>query len=61
VAAAAPAVVDWLRERPPIDLLRWTAFRLGDDAAYGAGVWVGCIQERVAEPLLPSFRNWPGR
>jgi mycofactocin system glycosyltransferase len=61
VAAAAPAVVDWLRERPPIDPLRWTAFRLGDDAAYGAGVWVGCIQERVAEPLLPSFRNWPGR
>jgi hypothetical protein len=54
-------VVDWIRERPPIDPLRWTAFRLGDDAAYGTGVWVGCIQERVAEPLLPSFRNWPGR
>jgi mycofactocin system glycosyltransferase len=61
VAAAGPALVDWIRERPPLDPLRWTALRLSDDAAYGAGVWIGCIHERIAEPVLPSFRNWPGR
>jgi mycofactocin system glycosyltransferase len=60
-AALLPALADWWRQRPPIDPVRWTALRLCDDTAYGAGVWLGCLEEGVAEPLLPSFRNWPGR
>jgi hypothetical protein len=61
LAAAGPALVDWVRQRPPLDPVRWTALRVADDAAYCSGVWVGCIQQQVAEPLLPRFANWPGR
>ncbi len=31
--------------------------KLADDLAYGAGVWIGCLQHRTLEPLLPS-RGW---
>jgi mycofactocin system glycosyltransferase len=30
---------------------------LADDLAYGAGVWIGCLQHRTLDPLLPS-RGW---
>jgi hypothetical protein len=60
-AAIGPALVDWWILRPALDPARWMALRLGDDIAYGAGVWFGCIQEGLTEPLVPSFRNWPGR
>lgn len=60
-AAIGPALVDWWQQRPPLDPIRWTATRLADDVAYGTGVWAGCLQEGVSEPLVPSFANWPGR
>ena len=25
-----------------------------DDLAYGTGVWLGCIQHRTLDPLLPA-------
>ncbi|HEX6025141.1 MAG TPA: mycofactocin biosynthesis glycosyltransferase MftF [Solirubrobacter sp.] len=28
--------------------------RLADDIAYGAGVWIGCLEHRTLDPLLPS-------
>ncbi len=31
--------------------------KLADDMAYGAGVWIGCVQHRTLDPLLPS-RGW---
>jgi mycofactocin system glycosyltransferase len=31
--------------------------KLADDLAYGAGVWIGCLQHRTLDPLLPS-RTW---
>ena len=31
--------------------------KLADDLAYGAGVWIGCLQHRTLDPLLPS-RGW---
>ena len=34
---------------------RYLALRLLDDAAYGAGVWSGCIRARSWRALLPTF------
>jgi hypothetical protein len=31
--------------------------KLADDFAYGAGVWIGCLQHRTLDPLLPA-RPW---
>lgn len=45
---------------PPVGPLD-TAMRLLDDAAYGAGVWAGCIRERSARALVPDLASWPGR
>jgi mycofactocin system glycosyltransferase len=60
-AALGPALIDCWQQRPPLDPFRWTAIRLADDVAYGTGVWAGCVQQGVSEPLVPSFANWPGR
>ena len=30
--------------------------KLADDLAYGAGVWIGCLQHRTLDPLLPVPR-----
>jgi hypothetical protein len=53
--AAAPAH-EWARRRPQLDPLRWTAACIVDDAAYGLGVWWGCLRHRSARPLLPALR-----
>lgn len=36
----------------------YVALHVADDAAYGAGVWLGCARERTVAPLVPrvSFR-----
>lgn len=59
VAAVAPLLAEWVQRRPPIDPVRWTALRLADQAAYGAGVWVGSWRSRTAEPLVPDLTSWP--
>jgi hypothetical protein len=28
---------------------------IADEAAYGAGVWWGCVRSRTLEPVLPGF------
>ena len=53
---AVPALVDWWRRRPDLDPLRWVVVSVADDAAYGAGVWAGCLRERTVGPLLPTLR-----
>jgi mycofactocin system glycosyltransferase len=60
-AVAIPAFLDWRRRRPPLDPLRWTAVRLADDVAYGAGAWRGCVRERSLTALKPDLTSWPGR
>jgi len=60
-AALVPALVDWARDRPPIDPASATALRLLDDLAYGTGVWAGSIRRRTAAPLVPDLGNWPGK
>ena len=61
VAAVAPPLLDWVRERPPVDPLRWVGLRLADDVAYGAGVWAGCLRARSFGALRPDLTSWPGR
>jgi len=55
LVAVVPPAVEWLCERPALDPVRWTALRLLDDAAYGAGVWAGCWRERSLRCILPAF------
>jgi hypothetical protein len=57
--AVAPHLHEWWRLRPPVDPVRWAAVRLVDEAAYGLGVWAGCLRARTWRPLLPSLRR-PG-
>jgi len=54
-AAVVPAVLEWRRERPPLDPLRWLAARRLDDAAYGWGVWSGSFREGVFDALRPDL------
>ena len=60
-AAVVPPLVDWWQGERSLDPLRYVALRLADDLAYGAGVWVGCGQERTLQPLRPDLSSWPGR
>jgi len=57
----APPLVEWVRRRPPLDPIRWTAAVWADDVAYGLGVWKGCAQERTLRPLLPRIARPPGK
>jgi hypothetical protein len=38
-----------------VGLGRYVTLRLLDDAAYGAGVWAGCLRARSWRALVPSF------
>jgi mycofactocin system glycosyltransferase len=58
-AALAPVLHDWLRNRPPLDPLRYTALRLADDLAYGYGLWEGARHARRSDALLPDLASWP--
>jgi mycofactocin system glycosyltransferase len=55
----APAVLDWLDRRPPLDPARYVTARLLDDVGYSLGVWQGCARRRTIRPLLPQLRNRP--
>jgi mycofactocin system glycosyltransferase len=61
VLAAAPPLTDWVRRRPPLDPLRWTALSLADDAAYGAGVWIGSLRSRSVDAVRPGLGSRPDR
>jgi mycofactocin system glycosyltransferase len=60
-AAAARHLVDWQRERPAVDPVRWCLARIADDAAYGAGVCWGSWRARTLLPLLPELSGLPGK
>ncbi|MEO6123963.1 MAG: mycofactocin biosynthesis glycosyltransferase MftF [Ilumatobacteraceae bacterium] len=61
IAAIAPPLVDWIRNQPPIDPVRYVAIRFADDLAYGVGVARGVITERSVSALIPDFSSWPNR
>jgi mycofactocin system glycosyltransferase len=52
-AALAPALLDWAKEPGGLDPARYLGLRLIDDAAYGAGVWLGAWDGRDIGALLP--------
>ncbi len=56
---ALPALVEWRQRRPALDPVRWTAFAVADDLAYGIGVWRGCLGWRTVAPLVPAVRVPP--
>jgi mycofactocin glycosyltransferase len=55
VALLAPAIGDWVSERPELDPVRYAALHLADDVAYGVGVWRSCVTARTMAPLLPRL------
>jgi hypothetical protein len=54
---AVPPLVDWLERRPPLDPATYGVLHLADDAAYCAGVWLGCRREGTIGPLLPRLHR----
>lgn len=56
-AVVVPGALEWLQRRPRIDPVRYVGLRLGDDLAYAAGVWAGCVRQRSARALLPDLRS----
>lgn len=60
LALLIPALADYRKDRNGGDPRagRYVALHVADDAAYGAGVWLGCAHERTVAPLVPrvSFR-----
>jgi mycofactocin system glycosyltransferase len=59
---AGPPLADWAAQRDaggrpgPV---RFTARALADQAAYGAGVYAGCLRERIISPVLPAISVKP--
>lgn len=60
-AVVVPAAIEWSSGDRSIDPVRFTALRILDDAAYGAGVCVGCLRAKRWGPLTPALSSWPGR
>jgi mycofactocin system glycosyltransferase len=50
-----PALADWVRLPPRLDPLRYGVLHVADDAAYGIGVWAGCVRVRSVRPLVPRM------
>lgn len=53
VLLLAPPLLERLRRRPALPLVRWTVLRLLDDLAYATGVWRSCWSGRTLAPLVP--------
>ncbi|MFE3059954.1 mycofactocin biosynthesis glycosyltransferase MftF [Nocardia sp. NPDC059239] len=51
----------FVRDRPQLDIIRFTAARLADDIAYGMGVWAGSLRHRTVIPLRPTLIRPSGR
>ncbi len=60
LALLLPALGRWAASPEALDPLRFTAFHVADDAAYGLGVWAGCARERTFTPLVPRI-SWRSR
>ena len=56
-----PPLATWLARRPALDPARFAVAQLGDDVAYGAGVWAGAIRARTGAPVRPVIAWRPLR
>lgn len=59
-ASLLPCLIEAVSRERDLDPIRWSALRIADDLAYGAGVWAGCLRHRTTAPLSPQFTEWPG-
>ena len=57
VLMLVPPVREWLTRRPDVDLARYLALRLAEDAAYGTGVITGAVRSRRPAVLLPRLQR----
>ena len=48
-----------MTSRETINLAAYVGLRVADDVAYGAGVWLGAIEQHSSGALAPKFTNWP--
>jgi mycofactocin glycosyltransferase len=55
LALLVPALSDWKSNPGDLDPVRYAAFHVADDAAYGLGLWRGCLRARTLRPLLPRI------
>jgi mycofactocin system glycosyltransferase len=55
LALVVPALADWASNPGDLDPVRYAAFHVADDAAYGVGLWRGCLQARTLRPLIPRI------
>lgn len=64
-AMLAPVLLEWVRQRPQVDLPRYAALRLVEDAAYGSGVLTSSLRHGRWSALRPEvrlpFRSGGGR
>jgi mycofactocin glycosyltransferase len=61
---AGPPLTEWAAQRgaggrADPGPVRFTARALADQAAYGAGVYAGCLRERMISPVLPAVSVKP--
>ena len=56
-AALGPALYEWWKQRPHLDVVRFSLLKMLDNAAYGAGVWKGVVATRSPAPLIPTVQN----
>lgn len=56
-AMLAAPVAEWLTRRPALDLPRYLALRLVEDAAYGSGVIVSAVRSQHPRVLVPVRRR----
>ena len=52
-----PPLVDWYEQRPQLGPVPYGLLYVADDAAYCAGVWLGCVRYRTAGPLIPRLHR----
>jgi mycofactocin system glycosyltransferase len=55
-----PACKDAFAEPTGLSRVRYLAWHVADDLAYGTGVWIGCIKDRNLVPLTPRL-EWRAR
>ncbi|MGW2291344.1 hypothetical protein [Streptomyces phaeochromogenes] len=55
VSALVPGVLEYRRDRAPLDPVRYGVARRLDDLAYGAGAWLSVIKGRSTTALRPRI------
>jgi hypothetical protein len=54
-----PALTAYAERKPELDPVRFSIAHIADDICYGAGVWAGCLRERILVPVRPALSRRP--